>query len=276
MTQSELAQRVDVSQQTIARWESMKSEIPITSLRKISVVFGCSLNDLIHLEDEFASTLRAVTKLRKEVFGYSNREPDMPWGTVRVEFLGYTENLSVPIDFFTYEDFGGFVRELSCDYDGFISFSTLDNRVIILNAKYIRELVFIDDNVEAMPHYYHAEIYRALTEMDLDYDSDKMAEIDAEAAKRFEDVDKRESIAEIATLVDVEGNVNTVISSKETYNGVFSLLSPEPKVFIPLEEREEGMERLIRADRVLFASMPLVKYQILFADDIKNNEDYPY
>lgn len=59
MTQSDLAEAVGTTQAVVSRWESGAAEPSIASLRKLSQVFGCSLDDIAP----------AVRKLRaKDIF----------------------------------------------------------------------------------------------------------------------------------------------------------------------------------------------------------------
>lgn len=59
MTQSDLAEAVGTTQAVVSRWESGAAEPSIASLRKLSQVFGCGLDDIAP----------AVRKLRaKDIF----------------------------------------------------------------------------------------------------------------------------------------------------------------------------------------------------------------
>ena len=51
LTQAELAEMLGTTQQTIARWESGKSEPNITALKDLAMIFGCSVGDLLEMSE---------------------------------------------------------------------------------------------------------------------------------------------------------------------------------------------------------------------------------
>lgn len=50
LTQEELAEKLAVSRQTLAKWEREESEPDVKSLLRIAELFGVSLDDLVHYE----------------------------------------------------------------------------------------------------------------------------------------------------------------------------------------------------------------------------------
>ena len=51
LTQAELAEMLGTTQQSIARWESGKSEPNITALKDLAMIFGCSVGDLLEMSE---------------------------------------------------------------------------------------------------------------------------------------------------------------------------------------------------------------------------------
>ena len=46
-TQSALAKRINVSQQTVSHWESGKRRPSVEMLKKLADLFGCSIDELV-------------------------------------------------------------------------------------------------------------------------------------------------------------------------------------------------------------------------------------
>lgn len=76
-TLSDLAHKMGTTQQTIARWETGKSEVGAPQLRYLAVIFGCSVDRLLGTKSEARRMhSRAASHL-------SSREP---YGTSRIGF----------------------------------------------------------------------------------------------------------------------------------------------------------------------------------------------
>ncbi|MBU9291636.1 helix-turn-helix transcriptional regulator [Burkholderia multivorans] len=172
VTQQVIAERIGVSQQTIARWESGKSEIPAKYLKDLAILFGCSVSDLL---DKGRKSLR------------SESDSDVPFGTLHIRFQRSavqparqpaasdneamvdesTRDRYFPITdgerdrLVTLLDKGG----VSSEPMGWISFSSLDNRLVFVNPREIERIAFVSDDVEAMPSYEHVEVYKLAREV---------------------------------------------------------------------------------------------------------------
>jgi transcriptional regulator with XRE-family HTH domain len=173
LTQQVIAEHIGVSQQTIARWESGKSEIPAKYLKDLAILFGCSVSDLL---DKGRKTLR------------SGNHSDLPFGTLHIRFqqlIAQTPRQSsddeaivevskrdhyFPITdgerdrLVALLDRGG----VSSERIGWFSFTSLDNRLVFVNAREIERIAMISDDVEAMPPYEHIEVYKLAREMAFD------------------------------------------------------------------------------------------------------------
>ena len=75
LTQQAVAERLGVSQQTIARWETNGADIPTKHLKDLAVLIGCSIGDLL---DKSRQTLR------------SEDDAGVPYGTLLLRFLPTT------------------------------------------------------------------------------------------------------------------------------------------------------------------------------------------
>ena len=274
MTQSELADQLEVSQQTIARWESMKTEVPLSSLRKLAMTFDCTAGDLVRLNDELSFALKAVDRSRREIWGYSNSEPDEPWGGLHLRLAGLDAQLSFPIDCLSYDILSDSLGEMTREYDTFDAFSTLDNRLVIIHTGSIDQLILVDDNVEAMPFFHEKEIYRSLEEMDIEIDHAALQELSVEAANEFSDPQYRDLVFNLITVITRDGETFHSEATDSMIEALMLALYTDERVFVSLDEPRAGIERFIRTDRVLYVSIPLIKYKLIAAR--YNLEEDPY
>ncbi|RWE24146.1 MAG: hypothetical protein EOS41_17305 [Mesorhizobium sp.] len=51
-------------------------------------------------------------------------------------------------------------------YHDWIYCSTLDNKLVLMNIRYIKSIDLVGDDIEAMPAYYPPEVYRALDDLE--------------------------------------------------------------------------------------------------------------
>jgi len=274
MTQSELAEQVEVTQRTIASWESMKTEVPLSSLRKLAIAFDCTASDLVHLNDELSFALKAVDKSRREIWGHSNSEPDEPWGGLHLELVGLDQPLSFPTDWLSYNILSDTLHELTREYDTFEAFSTLDNRLVIVHTGSIDELLLVDDNVETMPFYHEKEVYRSLEELGCEKDLETLQGLSLDAVRDFSDAEHRDLVFNQITVVTRGGETFHTEATENMIESFMLALYTDERVFVPLDEPRNGKERFIRIDRVLYASIPLIKYKLIAARH--NLEEDPY
>lgn len=174
LTQQALAEHIGVSQQTIARWESGKGEVPAKYLKDLAILFGCSVSDLL---DKGRKTLR------------SEDDSELPFGTLHIRFQRLATqparqqrvdddeaivDVSTPDRYFPITD--GERNRLAALLDrggissesiGWFSFVSLDNRCVFVNAREIERVAMVSDDAEAMPSYEHLEVYKLAREMAL-------------------------------------------------------------------------------------------------------------
>ena len=73
LTQEELAKSLNTTQQTIARWESGKSQPNISALKDLAVIFGTSVDDLL----EYSKSGKKMYSATHWLIG---KEHDGLWG----------------------------------------------------------------------------------------------------------------------------------------------------------------------------------------------------
>ncbi|MBQ6568770.1 MAG: helix-turn-helix transcriptional regulator [Clostridia bacterium] len=69
MTQEQLAEKVGVSRQAVAKWETGESVPDLERSRQIAQVFGVSLDDLVNYSEENSVIKGAVPPKGKYIFG---------------------------------------------------------------------------------------------------------------------------------------------------------------------------------------------------------------
>ena len=166
ITQHDLAKQLATTQQAIARWESGQSPIPAKHLRDIAVLLCCSIESLLGEDDVKAKSMATQKKINK-----TSADDELAYGTVKVDFGGNAKNRREwPI---TCGERGRLLNQMQ-DRNGedipseahtWINFDTLDDRMVFINASALESLRLISDDVEAMPSYEHAEVYRAIKQL---------------------------------------------------------------------------------------------------------------
>jgi transcriptional regulator with XRE-family HTH domain len=152
-TQKRVAEHLETTQQTIQRWESGQTEIPAGQLRDLSVLFGCSIDELLGVD--------AKSKRRKE--GFARARHETPWGTLKVRFA-FGER-QYPIDVHERDNLlGAFHSAIDLKRPkGLVEFTALDNRLVFLNPAFVLDVWVVTDDHEAMPFFASPEAYQALS-----------------------------------------------------------------------------------------------------------------
>lgn len=163
VTQAQLADRLKVSQQTIARWES-GGQIPSKYLKDLAVHLGVKVQALIG-EPETGG------KQETRSSAPEHEDDDTPFGAVELQFAGDGPDTlrRYPITEgerrWLLRQLGGENEEYGCGKpSAWIVLETLDDRWLAVNTSELVEVKLIDDDVEAMPPYFHPEVYKAARE----------------------------------------------------------------------------------------------------------------
>lgn len=125
-TQAQLAEKLGTTQQTIARWESGKSDIPTSKLKELALLLHCRVDELISLERGDEQALRNK---------YSRARHGVPYGTLEYEISG-GKIIQHPIDEDARNNVLGDTSMM--DLDGcnkWISFTSLDNKLVFLGIR---------------------------------------------------------------------------------------------------------------------------------------------
>lgn len=180
MTQQELADALKVSQQTVARWESADGSIPAKYLKDLAILFSAKVSDFVSAAPPKVRPINAK-KLATEPPATDETNDDTPYGTLELVFRdprragGLTdeiETVDLPISesermrvLAQMEDFSALAMASASEGPvRWIGVETLDQRCVLINPRQLETLHLQGDDVVAMPHYWHPEVYRALDE----------------------------------------------------------------------------------------------------------------
>jgi transcriptional regulator with XRE-family HTH domain len=174
LKQKDLAGALNVSQQTIARWEG-GGAIPSKYLKDLSIILGCRVSDLL----KTAGTLPKPIGWRAQLSAPES-DPERPYGTARVIFMPTPGVLVRDASRDASESDPQRTREypiaegertrlhgrlsLREDQATWFSFQTLDNRLVFVNRSELELFEMISDDAEEMPTFYPEEVYRALSD----------------------------------------------------------------------------------------------------------------
>eukprot|EP00752_Nemacystus_decipiens_P000237 g237.t1 len=201
LTQADLAERMGTTQQTIARWETGKTELSIQQLKDLAVELSCSVSDLIG---------RSGTKAADRSPQFACVDHEMPYGALSLTIE--SETREYPIDEAVrssiLEQLSRFdIRQASHGGNRWIVAATLNNRLLLINARHVKELELVSDDAEAMPSFAHPEVYASISNIDTETLS---AAMQAKIKEEFEDLDL-DQIDRIASCFEVifEGAAST-------------------------------------------------------------------
>ncbi|MBW4533360.1 MAG: helix-turn-helix domain-containing protein [Pleurocapsa minor HA4230-MV1] len=168
ITQANLAERLNTTQQTIQRWETGKTNIPSESLKELAIVLDCSVDELLGIA-KYSRTRygnwflsESEKKSRQKLIGY--------YGGVHLKLRGISQLKDYPIDDLAAKNIHSY---FPAPDEGFLSFNwiffeTMDNKIVFVNTKALKTVQVYTDHYEGSPPFSHPEIYRFLTDCDVE------------------------------------------------------------------------------------------------------------
>lgn len=141
-TQQDVADAVQKTQQTVARWESGAAEPSISDLRDMAVLFHCSVDDILGT-NPFANTekLDPMPLVGEDGF----------WGN-----LGLKLDASSPMKWYPISaaQRSELYDELCNAEEGdFITVFTLNNRALLINPAALNQITLLDEAADAHPDW---------------------------------------------------------------------------------------------------------------------------
>ncbi|MBO5011047.1 MAG: helix-turn-helix transcriptional regulator [Elusimicrobiaceae bacterium] len=135
-TQEQLAQMLQVSQQTIARWENGKGEPNLTALRDLALIFCTSVDELL----EYGKTGKKPSTAH---YCLSSKELDGYWGDLGLK-IGNEPSIWFPISEKTMSRIYNHLRQLDNEND-WIAFASLNNKYVVFRPENMRRITLLDE-----------------------------------------------------------------------------------------------------------------------------------
>jgi transcriptional regulator with XRE-family HTH domain len=244
LTQKQLAEKMDTTQQTIARWETGKTQLNSAQIKQLCGLLHCTVQDLLgwDLGDDFDER--------------SFFEHGEPYGTLRLNFaFGVHE---FPIGEVARDEVDGFLSRRSVLNSGkesadWLALTAMSNRLLLVNPAAIRTLAIISDEVEAMPSF--------------DDDADS------------EEADEAESwLKEALRVTFSDGTEEAYLMSQAAANDLYAILAgndPHAGSMLIVEDPEAGHFRTyVNLSRVAMIELPAGMFHAMTTDDDGSIEAY--
>lgn len=264
-TQQDLAKELNTTQQTIARWENGKTAVNADQIRDLCLVLHCSAEELLGVRNaDHARTSSRLPRLKDE----------FPYGTLRLELVHETREYPISLEaresiinqMANLDSLRGDNHERAWVYSW-----SLDNKIIWINPRYLRELTAISDDVEEMPKYEHPVVYQAIENWEIERPSGKLLEA---CEKYFEAVGGYEIATRTASCLRVTFDSGrdawcylSEISAAHLFGLDLGILTVSPTSFVQVEEDGSGLTRYINLDNVVMLEVPQNCYLGLIDND---------
>lgn len=178
LTQTDLAEKLNTTQQTIQRWESGKTNISSDSLKELVIILDCSVDELLGIA-EYSRT-RYSTWFLSESEKKSRQKLIGNYGGVYLKMQKIPQIKDYPIDDIAAQLIDGYFPEIdrgSLDFN-WIYFETMDNKIVFVNLRALKSVKIYTDHYEAAPPFSHPEVYRFITDWDADKLKDEATAVD--------------------------------------------------------------------------------------------------
>lgn len=233
LTQKELAEKMETTQQTVARWETEKTPLNAAHIRQLCAILNCTASELMGW-DSGGEAVAVDIDLNN--FGE-------PFGTLKLGFA--REQRHFPIDENAREEVANFVERRSvadaADHcEEWLVVAALTRQMLFINPDAVRTIGLVSDEVEAMPAFGSVLVGHDVMDFDVD-DSD--GDGDESDITDFEDETFMPLVAELqVTLKDgtkLQGSLSPFVAN-EFYNIFVNGLRVPNGAMILIESEEAG------------------------------------
>lgn len=138
LTQKDIAERLEVTQQTVAKWENGKSEPSIAHLRDLALLYDTSVDELVREN----ANAKNITRNIYQFFGGSD---NCFWGHIGLGVPNQEKSIWYPI---TLRTANQVINNLDNTFSDFIHIETLNNRTLFFNKKHLLHIHILDDNAD--------------------------------------------------------------------------------------------------------------------------------
>jgi transcriptional regulator with XRE-family HTH domain len=275
MTQQQLAEMLNTTQQTIARWESGKTPIPSTLLKDLAIILSCTIEDVlgtaITKRGMYARSMTSSLKTKEKLVGL--------YGGLELGFSSFEEQFEFSID----EEVCQFLSRFFEDAPGkskldWLFVETMDNWRLFINLRALTCLETYDDDAVQAPRFDHPEVYKALTgssnleEQELSdtllkYCQEKISEYDAEDSEALWDY------YNTAQIYTKSGKSHTVFLDEKNawrlheFEITFDGLESDFPYFLRFENESTGGIEIFNVHQIEFIKVPAAAYRAATASD---------
>ncbi len=137
MTQKELAERLEMSQQAIAKWENGTAEPTVKNLRELAIIFGISVDDLLGNSRIIKTSHLCSYEPKKN----EDIEFDGFWGNLGIKIKGQKKSRWYPITQKAYE----YIHMNLQNESKWLNIETLNNKNLLINKQNIKKFSLVDD-----------------------------------------------------------------------------------------------------------------------------------
>jgi transcriptional regulator with XRE-family HTH domain len=276
-TQEDLASKLDVTQQTIGRWETGKAEPNIAALRDIAVIFGTSVDDLLDMESRRVTTNHYCFSLGQGERNSS--EVDGFWGHVGVLLNGDQKTRWYPITLGEANRCSTALQSSSTGSSPWLAVGTLNNRLLVFHLSAVKRIWLLDDGCDQPDNDdwdlpwdgyqgYSLEIYRGLEDHFFSHENYEEA-YSSNLRNLIDDVVEKCEIDEdkladwvLNTHIYFTDRTKTsyCVDERALHELVLDIEGGEPNVF-SLPEFGGGFESYYPSSSIRLIDMPLLKYR---------------
>lgn len=272
MTQKDMAERLNISQQTVAKWESGKIEPSLKHLREIAHLFSTSVDDLLDNSNIITTNeLGCFSKPKNS----KELNVDGFWGNIGIRLKSQKTTRWYPIS----EDAYKVVLSDIQSEGTWFCVETLNNKLLFINRRNILKLTLLDEAADPPADWNldwdaycgeNPEFYKALEEYYFDNNEDNIPEV---LLKIIKDTIQKEKLSE-QDIMNITINVRIfltdgIVESKYVYDykNIADLIEScllyfegelNPAI-INIETDDEDC--FYNANEVSIIEIPLIKYK---------------
>ncbi|WP_294608290.1 helix-turn-helix transcriptional regulator [uncultured Roseovarius sp.] len=263
LTQKQLAEQMNTTQQTVARWETGKTILNVDQIRDLCVVLECTADELLGWETGAEGLMSSP---------FSSVGSEGAYGTLHIKTTCGTREYPIGLNarktlLSQAEATGPINANNSSDW---LSTWSLNNRLLLINPSYLRGFQLISDDVEAMPSFEHPEVYRALENWPDIKAKGKTWEQCQNLVSRLEDEQAVSRLVSQVRITYEDGTDDWCLLSDETATTWFELGMASPSVgqnsFVKIDKEGGEVATFANLGRVVMIEIPTDLYLRLISD----------
>lgn len=263
LTQKQLAEQMDTTQQTIARWETGKSILNVDQIRDLCVVLECTANELLGWETGAEGPLSSP---------FASVDSEVPYGSLHIKTSCATRQYPIGR-----EARKALLTQIEASEPlsaankiAWLQTWSLNNRLLLVNCAYLRSFQLISDDAEAMPSFEHPEVYRALEDWPITMATGKTQDrCNALAVSLGGDEEVHRLVSQVRVTYE-DGSEDWCFLSDETATTWFEVLMALPNVsqnsFVQIDEEGPEVAAFANLGRVAVIEIPADRYLRLISD----------